>query len=505
VLLAFVATVVPADSLLPCVPPPLDEDESPASDDALAQATMTSDASSHVRMTTSMHVRSAIRDEKRRGRQAPPSFSITDAGASVHGRRMRRLSCVTALAIVACGDAPADAQGEATSTESGESGSTTSSSTATTTATTGATTTAADTTTDASSSSSSEDTGHVVTPCDGVAAPGTWEHITPAEVNLAADFETPAGENYGVHSFVIDPQDTATIYLGTSAQGIWKSSDCGATWMHIDTGTNADTIDGGRQWTFVIDPIDPQMLYTNTGYGAFGAWKSTNGGVDWEPFVDDAHLAVLQFGGFVQYIRMDATDSQHLLVTPHFECEVGALDGLPMTPACMLETMDAGETWSILEGTPPAGEGITQKMIDADTWFWGEGFGGLWRTGNGGESWEHVYDGGYATAAIFPIAGGYVTGGVFSTLQSTDGIAWTSIEGSPGTEFFAGDDQTVYASRNGYYSSASTADPTTWTELPMPEFPYPDYIVTWDLQYDPDHQLLYSLNSRNGFWRFHTG
>lgn len=422
---------------------------------------------------------------------------------------MRTRTWTVVLVIAACGSPDGDDGAESNDTSVGEgtSGSptTTSAGTTTPTTTSGATTTTtsgADESSDSGDESSSSDTGHVVTPCDALGEPGTWEHITPGEVNLAQDFVTPAGENYGVHSFVIDPQDTATVYLGTSAQGIWKTSDCGATWVHIDTGTNAETIDGGRQWTFAIDFEDPQVLYTNTGYGAFGAWKSTNGGVDWDPLVDDEHLAVLQFGGFVQYIRMDETNPQHLLVTPHFECEVGALDGLPATPNCMLETMDAGATWTILEGTPPAGEGVTQRMLDADTWFWAEGFGGLWRTGNGGASWEHVYDEGYATAAVFGLpSGGYVTGGVFSTLRSDDGITWTSIADSPGTEFFAGDDETIYASRNGYYSSASTADPTTWTELPMPDFPSPDYVVTWDLQYDRDHQILYSLNSRNGFWR----
>ena len=65
----------------------------------------------------------------------------------------------------------------------------------------------------------------------------------------------------------------------------------------------------------------------------------------------------------------------------------------------------------------------------------------------------------------------------------------------------AGDDELLFGSRNGFYVTASANDPTTWSELPMPAFPDPGYITTWDLKYDADHRVLYSLNSRNGFWR----
>jgi hypothetical protein len=353
--------------------------------------------------------------------------------------------------------------------------------------------------------SSTGEPPHMIVPCDEIAGAGTWEHITPAEVSLAVDFPTPAADNFGVHSFVLDPQNTATIYLGTSAQGIYKSEDCGATWVHINTGTNAETLDGGRQWTFQIDPVDSQVLYTNTGYGSNGAWKSTNGAVDWNPFIDH-HLAALQFGGFVHHITMDPTDHEHLIVTPHFECEVGAVDGLPLTPSCLLETKDGGATWDIREGTPAAGEGAGQWMQDADTWFWAEGFPGLWRTGDAGASWQHVYDEGYATAGAFTLDDGTIfTGGVFSVLTSTDGgLTWSSIPKSPGADVVTGDQDTIYVSRNGLYHSAPAADPTAWTQLPTPAFPDPSYVVTWDFLYDPDHHLLYSLNSRNGFWRYPT-
>jgi hypothetical protein len=344
---------------------------------------------------------------------------------------------------------------------------------------------------------------HVVGKCDALAAAGTWEEITPAEVSLDSSFKTPAGDNFGDHSFVIDPQNTAHIYLGTSAQGIFESKDCGATWKKVDTGRNADKLDGGRQWTFVIDPVDPKVLYANAGYGSNNAWKSINGGVDWDEFIDPAYAAALQFGGFVHSITMDPTDHQHLIVTPHFECEIGkGPGGLPLTKGCLVETTDAGKTWKIREGTPGSGESAGQWMVDSKLWFWAEGFPGLWRTENGGESWEHVYTAGYATAGGFHLAGDpYYTGGVFSVLTSADGKSWSSLDGAPGIDFLVGDSTTLFGARGAAYWSTSAIAPKTWTRLPSPPFANPDSVRGWGIKYDPDHKLLYSLNSTDGFWR----
>ncbi len=56
-----------------------------------------------------------------------------------------------------------------------------------------------------------------------------WENVTPPGLNLMGSFKTPAGDNFGAHAFVVNPQDNATVYLGSSAQGIFKTTDCGST------------------------------------------------------------------------------------------------------------------------------------------------------------------------------------------------------------------------------------------------------------------------------------
>jgi len=98
--------------------------------------------------------------------------------------------------------------------------------------------------------------------CDNLGPVGQWQSVTPPDVPLPG----AAPCDFGTQSFVVDPQMPSTVYLGTCQYGIWKSTHCGSDWTHVNTGTHGDAIYHSRQWTFVIDPIDPNVLYTNAGY-----------------------------------------------------------------------------------------------------------------------------------------------------------------------------------------------------------------------------------------------
>src|ERR1700722_961365 len=123
----------------------------------------------------------------------------------------------------------------------------------------------------------------VVGDCSSLPASGTWQPITPPQVPLPGNRGTCV---YGIENVVVDPVNLGTVYVGSCQYGIYKSTDCGSTWTHVNTGMNGSILDNSRQWTFIIDPTNPQVLYTNAGYNVVdgnqsGAFKSTNGGVDW--------------------------------------------------------------------------------------------------------------------------------------------------------------------------------------------------------------------------------
>ncbi len=360
-----------------------------------------------------------------------------------------------------------------------------------------------------SGATGTRDAGQVVVhACNALAASGTWENITPPVAPIAG--VTPCA--FG-GAFVMNPLDPSMVYVGSCNEGIWKTTDCGATWAHIDTGTNGSIIDQGRQWTFVIDPINPQILYTNSGYGASnGAYKSIDGGVNWTTFwppSDPTLASVVQYN-FVGQIVMDPNDDQHLLVSFHAPCNA------PYASACFGETKDAGATWTLISGQASwnGGEGQTIYFLDSrETWLWGSQSDGLWRTANGGSTWT-VVDAtaqGHGAGQLYRAKNGaFYLPAVPGILRSPDGITWTLVPNSGDTmDGLTGNGTTMFASR-GFPWDPSTVlyepfwtspegDGQTWTQLNTPMLSNGGW-----MSYDSVHHLLYSSNLGAGFWRVVT-
>ena len=73
--------------------------------------------------------------------------------------------------------------------------------------------------------------------------------------------------------FVADPSSPATIYAGTNAHGVWKSSDSGDTW-------STTALSSGMVFSLAIAPGTPSTIYA--GGGISGVRKSSDGGDHWE-------------------------------------------------------------------------------------------------------------------------------------------------------------------------------------------------------------------------------
>jgi len=114
--------------------------------------------------------------------------------------------------------------------------------------------------------------------------------------------------NATVREIVIDPVTTSTLYAGTYDAGMFKSTDSGGSWIAINTGLSNTTITA-----LVVDPIDPSTLYAGTS-GNFsnpmssgdGIFKTTDSGASW---------ALINTGlgnGDVNVIAIDPTDPTRL-------------------------------------------------------------------------------------------------------------------------------------------------------------------------------------------------
>jgi hypothetical protein len=278
----------------------------------------------------------------------------------------------------------------------------------------------------------------VVSDCSNLGAPGVWEAMSFNFVNKGSPF-----------TLATDPLNAGVVYVGTNSEGIFKTTDCGSHWVKINTGQLGASLDpapwskASMNWTLVVSPKD-STIYTNSGYGASGLYKSKNGGMDWSSLFP-ADMSALTGNGNVEKLTIDPTNPDHLLASFHSPCSITAYNP-SMSPGvqtvaytfpdpndssktvhyplpagavlggtnvsdgwgCMLESLSAGESingqpaWTVTTCALPwqQADGVGQTMYDSKVWFYGVyGYGGVYRTATGGVSpdgsspaWQKVTD-----------------------------------------------------------------------------------------------------------------
>jgi len=329
-------------------------------------------------------------------------------------------------------------------------------------------------------------------PCTGLPAMGTWDNVAPPGIT-------------DTNAVMVDPFDAATVWLGANNHGIFKSTDCAATWSHVNTGRHGADLDKGGLVSMAADPVAPGVLYTIAIYGAQGMWKSTNGGVDWDPlFPADSEVAKTVQYNFIDSISMDPTDHQHLVIGTHADCLA------PYNPTCEAESKDGGATWRIFK--QPGSSWQEQAgpfVLDATSWLYGAP-SGLFLTTDHGASWKDV------TPSAASFGGGEVEnheihrgrdGTYYLTTyqgiaKSSDGHTWSLLPNSGGRSVgLTSCNGQLYSSDqwSGGYHTASDSDPSKWSTVPPP--PAPGNQGAPFVDCDAPHHLLYSSNFAGGLWR----
>jgi hypothetical protein len=346
--------------------------------------------------------------------------------------------------------------------------------------------------------------------CAALPAPGAWDPASIAPV--AAPAGEPSYEFVGKSMAVIaDPFDPSTVWLGTGQKGLFRSTDCGATWTHVNTGTNGSALDQSSLWSMVIDPVNQGVIYTVAAYGVGGLWKSTNGGVDWTQLVPPSSMFAKLTNNFVANVSMDPSNPQHLAVTSHGVCTA------PFPLGCIAETFDGGETWPNIVSMPTTwGENGGVYVINPTTWLWGSGDTGkgTYVTTDNGKTWTQARAGGAGDGkgenTMQPLEratdGAYYVPSAEGVLRSTDGVAWSLAWGqknfqSAAVTGIALTPTTIYASQGQAFYSAPLDDFATWAPLQGPAG-YAGYASF--LAYDQAHHVLYVSGWEGGLFRYVT-
>ena len=209
----------------------------------------------------------------------------------------------------------------------------------------------------------------------------------------------PAVVGGRIHDVEALPHDPSTIYVATASGGLWKTTNKGTTWHPLFDDQPTSTFGD-----LAIAPSDPNVVWAGTGeqnnrqstsWGS-GVYRSIDGGETW------AHLGL--------------TETRHIgrvVVHPHNPdvAWVAAQGNLwkPTRERGVYKTEDGGQSWTrvLYVDTLTGGTDLAMDSCDPDvlyaatyqrlrrTWgFNGGGPGsGVWRSRDGGESWEELANG----------------------------------------------------------------------------------------------------------------
>ena len=368
---------------------------------------------------------------------------------------------------------------------------------ATTTAPPPTTTTAKATTTTATSPA----TTRVSTPLPPLVR-GVWQEVTPAGVSM--DYNAASQGNFGMQTVVVAPSDPRVVYVGTCFQGVWKSTDAGASWVMVSKGVNGAKVGSGKNWSLAVDPTNADVVYATSGGGGEGLWKSTNGGVDWVQVYAESLWSSTSMD--VYSVAIDPADHNHLLLGfhqywgPQMDRDSG-----------VAESKDGGVSWVVHSAAGPWGRGNYVFFVTSSRWLLASQDAGYWVTSNSGGSWKQVSSvpmthGG---SQLYRAKNGVLyVAALHELLRSTDGgLSWSSVPGRPGGDgYFAivGDGTRMYVQTappwwdgSASYMVSDETDGLTWSAYNAQTFAR----GPMSMAFDPVNGILYSSNWNGGLWR----
>jgi photosystem II stability/assembly factor-like uncharacterized protein len=222
-------------------------------------------------------------------------------------------------------------------------------------------------------------------------AGATWENLSDGFFKVGT-----------IGAVAVAPSDHNVIYVGTGespirgvttshGDGVWKSTDAGATWTHLGLK------DAGQIARIQVHPEDPDIAYVGVQGQIWGpneqrgVFRTSDGGQTWE------HVLKVGPSTGTSDLRMDPTNPRILYAAmwnhyrnPWF-IHSGGTDG------GIFKSTDGGDTWRKLEGGLPAmigkiGVAVSASnpqrvyaIVEAEPEQ-----GGLWRSDDAGETWELI-------------------------------------------------------------------------------------------------------------------
>jgi photosystem II stability/assembly factor-like uncharacterized protein len=209
----------------------------------------------------------------------------------------------------------------------------------------------------------------------------------------------PAGMSGRVTAIAVEPENTEVFYIGTASGGLWKTTSGGIQFEPVFDNEAVASIGA-----LAIDPLRPDIVWAGTGEGnprnsltgGYGIYRSPDGGRTWE-------MKGLKETRHIHRIVVNPVNSDIVLA--------GAI-GSPWAPNSergVFKTSDGGKTWKQVLYTnersgvadmimdPSNPDKILVAMWDHQRWPWffksGSEGSGIYMSLDGGETFARLENG----------------------------------------------------------------------------------------------------------------
>ncbi len=223
----------------------------------------------------------------------------------------------------------------------------------------------------------------------------SWSHVRGLRDHPTRPHWNPGGAGLILHSLVPHPQDENRMWVGISSAGVFGTDDGGESWEPRNKGTRADFFPEDQRYPefgqcvhcVVLAPGTDRTLYQQNHCGMY---RSDDGGRSWES-IEKGLPSTFGFPAAAH-----PRDPRTVYMIPLNGAELGRF--VPDARAAVWRTRDGGESWQDLRAGLPqenAYFGVLRQAMATDRLepsgvYFGTGGGEFYASADEGDTWVSI-------------------------------------------------------------------------------------------------------------------